>query len=34
MAFKDIIVHQGDDVHAGQRLTAAIALTRRFSRRI
>ena len=30
MAFKDIVVHQGEDVHSDRRMTAALALTQQF----
>ena len=30
MAFKDIVVHQGEDVHSDRRMTAALALAQQF----
>ncbi|MBC8240857.1 MAG: universal stress protein [Alphaproteobacteria bacterium] len=34
MAFKDIIVHQGEDVHAGRRLAVGLAMAKQFDARL
>ena len=34
MTFKDIVVHQGEDTHAGRRLNASLDLAKQFNARL